>query len=66
MEFTDELKQKATELFKSGMPLSQVYYALEQKVTYGDLWELKREHPETGFASADSSRFKKPGAAAAH
>lgn len=61
MEFTDALKQKATDLFKTGMPLSQVYYAMEQQVTYGDLWALKRELPETGPASKATRRFKKGG-----
>ena len=51
MEFTDQLKQQATDLFKSGLPISKVYYAMEQQVTYSDLWHLKRELPETGPVS---------------
>lgn len=64
MELSDDLKQQATELLKNGMNVSKAYYALEQKVTYGDLWALKRELPETGPVSQATKKFKT--AAAAH
>lgn len=59
MKMTEEQKQKAESLFRKGMNLSHVYYALEGVVPYVDLWELKAElSKETGPVSGDhATRF---------
>jgi len=61
MKINDDYKTKATSLFQGGMPLSKVYYALQGKITYGDLWELKRELPDTGPVNPQNRKFLRGG-----